>query len=181
MLCLLMDKHGGVFYSLYLSASIFLKRSSRRVRLHRSLLSRALQVVVVRGIGMKLSSVIHNCVKRKILQLWQTARLGVFSELEIVCDTWRGFGRPAFPDARGRLSMGSPVGVLYSIVPLLSRVSCIMPPPYTHTHTHISKGPQFPFQCGPRDMCSSVFRALSGTPSLTIPIKGVGYKKTKNQ
>lgn len=102
------------------------------------LLSRVIQVVVARDIGKKLSSVIQNHVctdmKRNTLQLWQTACL---LELKIGCDTFRGFGRPAFPDAEGRLSMRSPVGVLYSIVPL-----------------HHAKGPRFPFQCGPRDACS---------------------------
>lgn len=68
--------------------------------------------------------------------------------------------------AGGRLSSERSVGVWYFIVPPCYLVGCACPPPYP-----VSKGP---FQCGPRDPSSAASSTVSGTQSLTVPIKGEG-------
>lgn len=67
--------------------------------------------------------------------------------------------------------MGSTAGVWF---PLFLCVILYAPP------SLVSKEPRFPFQCGPRDAYGTVESTVSGTQSLTVPIKESGKKKHNN-
>lgn len=61
--------------------------------------------------------------------------------------------------------MCSPIGVCFHCSSVLSCYAVRVP--------RVSKGPRFPFQCGPRDTYGTIWSTVSGTLSLTVPIKEV--------
>lgn len=95
---------------------------------------------------------VHSEMKREILQQWHKSipwwigkeQIKIVSSLLYIMRIWTNI----FPwctvlFAGGRLGMGSPVGVWFPL--FLCIISYAV-----HVPT-VSKGPRFPFQCGPRD------------------------------
>lgn len=170
----------------FLSASIFSKRfcsheSPRSIaQTWRQLLNRAIRVVVARDIRMKLSSVIHNYVctemKREILQQWQTMHALVYfkrpdkNRLWYIMRIWTTiFPWCAVLFARGRLSMESPVGVWYSIVPLCYLVCCACPP-----HPHCLQRTLIPFSVRPQRHIQHCLKCCKWDTEPHSPNKGGG-------
>lgn len=108
------------------------------------------------GSKMKNSPMIYNYVhsemKREILQQWHKSipwwigkeQIKIVSSLWYIMRIWTNI----FPwctvlFAGGMLGMGSPVGVWFPLFLCIISYAAHVPT--------VSKGPRFPFQCGPRD------------------------------